>query len=106
MENRAANFEIVGVESTHERLIIRDVGPWDERLTVTNDAENVVRDLAATGALRSDRRLWYYDSTGRLDEILHADGVFVGFRALGEGGQPPTDWIARLTPVVRRGLTS
>jgi multidrug efflux pump subunit AcrA (membrane-fusion protein) len=78
--NRKANFIIVGAD--HRRgaqLVIKDVGPWDQHPTVTNDAENVVRSLAAQGHLPEGRRLFYYDSDGRLDEILVKDGQFVGF---------------------------
>lgn len=47
--------------------------------SVTNDADNVVADLVAAGRLPSDRRLFYYDSEGQLDELLVKDGRFAGF---------------------------
>ncbi len=75
--NRKANYFIV--TSDRNQVIIQDVGPWDQCPTVTNDAENVVRELAAEGHLSNGRRLFYYDSEGQLDEILVKDGVFVGF---------------------------
>jgi len=78
--NRKANYIIV--EDDHQRgaaLVIKDVGPWDQHPSVTNDAENVVRSLVAQGHLPEGRRLLYYDSDGRLDEILVKDGQFVGF---------------------------
>lgn len=65
------------VEETPEVLCIRDVGPWDEHLSVTNDAEEVVRELAP--ALKDGRRLEYYDSDGHRDQILIKDGKFAGF---------------------------
>jgi hypothetical protein len=46
-----AGFEIVGDESNGEALVIRDVGPWDQHKTVTNDAEWVVRNLFCSGLL-------------------------------------------------------
>jgi len=75
--NRSANYVIVAVGP--DRIVIRDVGPWHEYMTVTNDAENVVRELTVQDLLPAGRRLFYYDSDGRLDEILVKDGTFVGF---------------------------
>ncbi len=75
--NRTANYKVIVVGP--DRVVIRDIGPWDKYLTVTNDAENVVRELAANNLLQEGRRLFYYDSEGTLDEILVKDGCFVGF---------------------------
>ena len=75
--NRKANYIIVAVGP--DRVVIRDVGPWDKYLSVTNDAENVVLDLAGQNLLQPGRRLFYYDSDGRMDEMLIKDGVFLGF---------------------------
>lgn len=72
--NARARFHVVRV--TAEAVTIHDDGPWDRHPTVTNDADNVVRALA--DALRG-RRLFYYDSDGRLDEILVRNGAFAGF---------------------------
>lgn len=77
--SRAARYELH--DDPGAPLLIRDLGPWDQHLTVTNDAENVVRSLVAEGRLPAGRRLLYYDSDGRLDEILVSDrGEFLGFR--------------------------
>ena len=79
--NREANYIIIGNDRHYPEtpLVIKDVGPWDQHPTVTNDAENVVRNLVAEGHLPEGRRLFYFDSDGRLDEILVKDGQFVGF---------------------------
>ena len=74
-----ALYRIVHVESTPDVLVIRDLGPWDRYRTLTNDAEAVVRELWELGLLAGGRRLFYYDSLGVRDELLHADGVFKGF---------------------------
>jgi len=74
---RRANYEILKDEP--DMLLIRDIGPWTEHPTVTNDAEGVVEDLAKQGRMPAGRRLVYYDSEGELDEILVKDGKFVGF---------------------------
>lgn len=72
-----ARYELVKAESDADRLVIRDVGPWEDHPTVTNDAVRVVSELAAN--LVGGRRLFYYDTDGRLDEILITDGRFAGF---------------------------
>jgi hypothetical protein len=74
---RAANFEIVSAEDGN--LTIRDLGPWSKHPTVTNDAEAVVKRLVRHGILKAGMRLFYYDSEGRLDEILHDGEKFTGF---------------------------
>jgi hypothetical protein len=76
-----ARYVIVEDDFLKEQpLIIRDVGPWDKHPSVTNDAEGVIAELHLSGHLPADRRLLYYDSEGRLDEIvLDAAGSFAGF---------------------------
>lgn len=76
-----ANWELVS-EVVGERVLIRDLGPWDEWASVTNAAGTVVRELAAMGKLPAGCRLLYVDSDGRTDEILVRDGMFAGFRIL------------------------
>lgn len=71
---RSPRYEVV--ESTDSRLLIRDLGPWDRHLTITNGVEQVVEQLAPF--LRG-RRLEYVDSEGMLDEIKVKDGRFAGF---------------------------
>jgi len=65
-------------------VYIRDIGPWDEHPTVTNDAENVVERLVTTGKLTPGKRLFYEDSDGNKDEILVEDGKFLGFAFIGK----------------------
>lgn len=64
---------------------MRDLGPWDQYLTVTNAAEQVVADLIKTGVLQPDQRLFCYDSAGQLDEMLVREGKFAGFAFAPEG---------------------
>ncbi|MCK9361653.1 hypothetical protein M0Q28_05550 [Patescibacteria group bacterium] len=56
-------------------------------MSVTNDAEAVVESLTREGLLPAERRLFYYDSDGGLDEITHKNGVFTGFLAGTKGGK-------------------
>jgi hypothetical protein len=59
--------------------VIRDIGNHARCLTVTNDAEYIVTTLLSAGLMKRKQRLFYFDSDGALDEILH-DGVkFTGF---------------------------
>lgn len=71
-----ARYEIVRNEPW--AITIRDVG-HAETTSVTNDAEAVVEDLVRRGVLHNAKRLFYFDSDDNLDEILHAEGAFVGF---------------------------
>lgn len=57
---RSANWKVVS--DTNKTFIIQDVGPWTNYPTITNDAEEVVRQIAP--GLRG-RRLFYFDSEGR-----------------------------------------
>lgn len=77
--SRDARWEIVTIKSGPTRLVIRDLGPWEKHLTVTNDVESVVQKLVAQGLLKPGMQLLYYDSEGELDEIKVVDGKFAGF---------------------------
>lgn len=72
------NFDIVRNEEG-TALILRDVGPWDEYLSITNGAEYVVERLVKEGLLPEGRRLFYHDTDGELTELVVKDGEFVGF---------------------------
>lgn len=73
LRDGGARFEIVRTPAELERLgdvlTIRDLGPWDQHFTITNDAEDVVAKLLLSYDLKPGRRLFYYDSEGDLDEI-------------------------------------
>lgn len=75
--------EWVLLHSGPEGVVIKDMGS-DSGLSVTNDAENVVRKLVL-GLPLGNRRLFYFDSVGRLDEICVEGGKFAGFAL---GGSP------------------
>jgi hypothetical protein len=80
---RRARYEVV--RTMPEAVLIRDLGPHDQFLTVTNAAEEVVEEMYAAETLKPGQRLFYYDSEGDVDEIVHEDGRFVGFYRLGRG---------------------
>lgn len=66
-------------EKSDEIVIIRDVGPHNRFMSVTNDAEAVVESLIKKGELKTGQRLFYYDTENRLDELLVKGGKFAGF---------------------------
>jgi hypothetical protein len=86
------------VLATMNAVVIVDTGHVEGLRTVTNDAEAVVADLASqvsvTGGLAPSygedaggslgaRRLFYIDSSNRMDELLHdGRGKFTGFAPL------------------------
>jgi len=72
--SQKSNFEIQN--STQSFLVIKDIGPWDIFPTVTNDAENVVKELTP---ILLGRRLFYFDSDQELGEIMIRNGEFNGF---------------------------
>lgn len=73
--SRHANFTFES--ETPECVTIRDNGPWDMYLTISNDAEWVVSRMI--DAIRPGQRLEYIDSDGDRDELLIVNGKFAGF---------------------------
>jgi hypothetical protein len=84
---RQSNYQIVS-NTENKPLIIKDIGPWDKFMTVTNNAEGVVEELFAAGYLNNGRRLFYYDSENELDELIHDGGKFTGFKFIGVYQEP------------------
>lgn len=74
MKNRKVNYIII--EDEEDYICIKDIGPWDIYLTVTNGADIVVEELAEQ---LDGRRLEYIDSDNYRDELLVRDGKFAGF---------------------------
>jgi hypothetical protein len=72
-----ANYQVV--ETTPEAVVLRDIGPWNKFMTITNAAEEVVEELADRGILKDGQRLFYYDSENELTELVHKDGQFMTF---------------------------
>ena len=67
-----SSFSITEIKD--DRVIILDNNMGGE--SVTNDAENVVEYLYN---IYGNRRIFYIDSEGILDELRHTKGEFVGF---------------------------
>lgn len=79
--------EYVIVDNGPDVLLIKDVGPWDIRPTVTNVVESVVEELAEK---LNGRKLHYIDSEGDLAEIVVKRGRFDSFRPLPSEQSEPT----------------
>ena len=67
-------FKVESVDS--ERVIIRDLDLG--QVSVTNDAAAVCEHLYA---LYGERRIFYWDTIGRCDELVHEHGRFTGYKA-------------------------
>jgi polysaccharide deacetylase 2 family uncharacterized protein YibQ len=67
-----SSFSITEIKD--DRVIILDNNMGGK--SVTNDAENVVEYLYN---IYGNRRIFYIDSEGILDELRHNKGEFVGF---------------------------
>jgi hypothetical protein len=64
----------------------------DQGMSVTNDAEHVIADLARARVLPG-RRVLYRDTDKHWDELVVSDGAFAGFAPL--GATTPEEAIAK-----------
>lgn len=72
-----AHYFIEEEDLLGERVVITDL---DGPVSVTNDAEAVVAQLLEKGTIKPGGRLFYYDTSGDLDELAYDAGGFTGFR--------------------------
>ena len=73
---RRSKYKIVSKDS--DCWTLQDCGPWDIFLSLTNDIENVVKELHADGL--GGAQLLYWDSDNILTEAYHdGKGNFTGF---------------------------
>lgn len=78
-----ANYNVI--LQVRDFVLIKDLGPHDQYLTITNGAESVVRELVSNGKIQSGQRLFYLDSEGEMSEIeFHVIDGFQRFSALQE----------------------
>jgi hypothetical protein len=68
--------EFTVLEVTDEYVYIKDNG--GPAKSITNDAEWVVEQLRKEYGL-SKRRVFYKDTSGEIDELVHVNGVFKDF---------------------------
>jgi hypothetical protein len=69
-----AVFEII--QETKSFIYIKDTGHMNHK-TITNDVEWVLGKLDNI----EKRRIFYMDSDGRIDEIIHREKTFIDFKA-------------------------
>lgn len=62
-------------QPTLDAILVTDLCATECR-SVTNDAEKVVADVVQR---HGDKRIFYCDSTGGWDELVHTNGVFDTF---------------------------
>ena len=80
--SNSANYIVVSAQ--REFVLIKDVGPWSEFLTVTNAAELVIQELWIDGYLHFLPRLFYVDTDEQIDELRYSiDGIQARFTGYG-----------------------
>ena len=72
-----AQYHIVGHDYGNGGLMVVLIEDLNGPMSVTNDAEAVVRELIASGW--GAYRFMYKDSMGNWDELLHDGKQFTGF---------------------------
>ena len=79
MNKLKSDFHLV--MNTPEFVLIRDNANWKKTMSVTNDAENVVKYLKDIALLMTDTILYYIDTDGRVDILEHdGNGNFTNFK--------------------------
>jgi hypothetical protein len=68
----------LGIENHAEFSVIKDIGHGHSK-TVTNDVDYVLEKLNTILGL-NNRRVYYIDSDGGKDEIVHSGGRFKCFK--------------------------
>jgi hypothetical protein len=71
-----AGYEVIA--DNDQFIYLEDTG-HNQFKTVTNDAEYILSRLNEEYGI-GNRRVFYKDSSGDIDEIVHKNGVFTGFR--------------------------
>ncbi len=74
-----AKFTVV--EITNKYILLEDQSSvYTPSMTITNDAEAVVDDLYEKRLISPSTRIFYIDTDGRVDELLHKYRAFDGFQ--------------------------
>ena len=76
------NHAVYSIENETDTFVyIRDCGNHSKCKTVTNDIEWVVTDLDDSIENLENKRIFYMDSEGQIDEVIHNGKTFVSFKA-------------------------
>ena len=77
--------EFIIEAETPEYIFIVDSGHGSGKKTITNDAQYVVSALYDLIDNFQNKRIFYFDSGGCIDEIIHNGNRFIQFKAGHEG---------------------
>lgn len=66
-----------------DAVVIHDLGGPND-MTVTNDAENVVKQVLKLPGVTASTTIVYYDSEGQPDLLVHDGERFLSFAPIGE----------------------
>ncbi len=76
------NHAVFRIEDEKENYIfIKDTGNHHNCITVTNDVEWVLSELFSLCENAENKRIFYMDSEGSIDEIVHNGKAFISFKA-------------------------
>jgi hypothetical protein len=85
-ESKQGEFDFMHVKTEllkHEKgkyIFVRDIGHHSWR-SVANDTEYVIEQLYLEFGITDKTKIFYEDSEGNIDEILHSGKKFRGFKA-------------------------
>lgn len=74
---------MIETETIPRLVLVRDVGGNNGAMSVTNDAEDVVRFVLEHHNWDQDVRILYEDTDGTWDELQHDGTGFLSFRIWG-----------------------
>jgi hypothetical protein len=63
------------------RILIQDTSENKMCSSVTNAAEDVIKDLVTKQLINKDVRVFYVDTLGNTDELCHNGQSFTGYRS-------------------------
>lgn len=72
-----SNYKIVC--HTDHYVKFEDLGPWDKFKSITNDIENVIRDLYNDNIIENGTLLEYIDTEKSITGVVHKNGEFLSF---------------------------
>lgn len=78
----------IAKETAEYVFIIDDYSPESPSVSVTNNPEDVLKALACGRTLES-QRVFYMDTDGQIDELLHKKDEFTGYKAGHDGVELP-----------------
>ena len=78
MKNLKSKFDVQLFNTNF--ILITDNSVLTNTISITNDAENVVEYLYKYYDI-GNKRIFYEDTWGRVDELLHDNEIFIDFKS-------------------------